>query len=142
FIKSTEGFDAIIVGSDQVWRYKYVGKNFRYYFLDFITKPTKKISYAASFGIDNWEGPNDTVPLISRLLADFQAISVREDSGVVICKETFGVDDTRHVLDPTFLPEIEFYDNIIDVEGISKTIQLFSYVLDKGKHINQTLEYL
>ena len=50
-----DNLDAIIVGSDQVWRPRYSPNIFNY-FLDFTrNKNIKRYSYAASFGVDNWE---------------------------------------------------------------------------------------
>lgn len=46
-----------IAGSDQIWRYKYFwprGKNI--YQLSFASLNARKIAYAASFGLDRWEG--------------------------------------------------------------------------------------
>src|SRR5690606_16655231 len=89
--KSIHNLDAIIVGSDQVWRYKYVKGNYRYYFLDFLPDSLRRISYAASFGVDTWEGDINTVQEGQKLLQKFTAISVRERSGIDICRNTFDI---------------------------------------------------
>jgi hypothetical protein len=122
-----EKFDAIIVGSDQVWRKAYINdKYYKSYFLDFVdgTK-TKKIAYAASFGKDYWEGKED-IDDISKLLSDFTAVSTREKSGLAICKNSFGFNDAKHVLDPTMLMDKEFYINEIiskyDTSRVSKSL--------------------
>lgn len=128
----TKKFSAIIVGSDQVWRYKYVKNDYENYFLDFASNGIKKLSYAASFGVDEWEGPKETTLKVSKYLSDFNAISVREDSGVDLCKSVFNIENSEHVLDPTFLPEISFYNNLIISENHSEKVELFSYVLDKS----------
>ena len=49
-------YDVFLVGSDQVWRPKFV-QSISYYFLDFAKKlhNIKRVSYAASFGVDEWE---------------------------------------------------------------------------------------
>ncbi len=107
------GFSAFIVGSDQVWRLRYtrgVGYNF---FLDFVTdKSIKKISYAASFGVDYWDdiAPEESIPIVKKLLSQFDAISVREISGCDICRNIFNVD-AFHVLDPTMLINAEDYES-------------------------------
>lgn len=142
FVKQASKFPTIIVGSDQVWRYKYVNKDYRYYFLDYLPPTTKKISYAASFGVDIWEGPTPTKDVVTELLRGFYAVSVREDSGVIICNNTFNIPNVHHVLDPTFLPGLDFYERIINEENLTKKVELFTYVLDKGNHVSQTLRYL
>lgn len=130
-----EKFDAVIVGSDQVWRKEYINdKYYRSYFLDFVDgKKLKKIAYAASFGQSYWEGEND-IEEISRLFQDFAAISVREFSGIDICKNTFAYDKAVHVIDPTMLMSKDFYINeIISEYDISRVHNggLITYVLDE-----------
>ena len=141
-----EKFDAIIVGSDQVWRKAYINDIFyKSYFLDFVdgTK-TKKIAYAASFGKDYWEGKED-IDDISKLLSDFTAVSIREKSGVAICKNSFGFDNAKHVLDPTMLMDKEFYINEIiskyDTSRVSKG-GLLTYVLDEEDEKKQIINFV
>lgn len=130
-------FDAVIVGSDQVWRKAYINDQYyKSYFFDFVTDPrTKKIAYAASFGREIWEGENDYQE-IHDLLQQFSGISVREASGVNICKETFGINNVSHVLDPTLLMDKEFYLDIISKYDLSdfKPKKLVTYVLDEAEH--------
>jgi len=136
FVKK-ENFDAVIVGSDQVWRKAYINDKFyRSYFLDFVDgSETKKIAYAASFGKDHWEGEDDSED-IAKLLKDFTAVSTREASGVAICRDSFAYDNAIHVLDPTLLMGKVFYiDEIIakyDTSNIPKG-GLVTYVLDEAK---------
>ena len=57
-------------------------------------------------------------------------VTVREDSGVKLCKEHLGVD-AIHVLDPTMLLMKEDYVNLIEAERESKAAgTLFNYILD------------
>ena len=141
-----ENFDAVIVGSDQVWRKAYINdKHYKSYFLDFVdgTK-TKKIAYAASFGKDYWEG-KDYIDDISKLLADFIAVSTREKSGLAICKNSFGFNDAKHVLDPTMLMDKEFYINEIiskyDTSRVSKA-ELLTYVLDEEDEKKEIIDFV
>lgn len=125
--------DTVIVGSDQVWRYKYVKENYKHYFLSFVDDHKIKISYAASFGVDFWEGDNLSIENIRILLKRFKTVGVREDNGVEICKNTFDFVSAEHVLDPTLLPNVAFYNSIINKENINKEISLFNYVLDRSE---------
>jgi hypothetical protein len=139
-----ENFDAVIVGSDQVWRKAYINdKYYKSYFLDFVDgSKTKKIAYAASFGKDFWEGKGDSQE-IAKLLQDFVAVSVRESSGVVICKDTFDYDKAVHVLDPTMLMSKEFYkDEIIAKYDAVNTNagELLTYVLDEAVEKKEIIE--
>lgn len=124
--------DAIIVGSDQVWR-PYYSPCQPNYFLDFLDgrKDIKKMSYAASFGSDEWTFDEALTKQCGALLHQFDAVSVREQSAIGLCKEHFGVE-AQHVLDPTLLLEKDDYRA---VSGLHSTVRgsLFCYVLDRSK---------
>lgn len=101
--------EAYIVGSDQVWRPAFnLGDRLGNMFLDFVNDNVKKIAYAASFGTSEWEFTKDQTIACSTLAKHFDAISVREDSGVRLCQEHLGVE-AIHVLDPTLLLNKEDY---------------------------------
>lgn len=141
-----ENFDAVIVGSDQVWRKAYINdKYYKSYFFDFIDgTETKKIAYAASFGKDYWEGKDDSEE-ITKLLKDFTAISTRELSGVDICTNTFGYENAEHVLDPTMLMNKDFYIGEIiskyDISNIAKS-GLVTYVLDEEQEKEKIINFV
>lgn len=95
-----EKYDFFICGSDQVWNpyYKFVGKSDLLYF----APSYKKISYAASFGVN--EVSDKKKSLYRELLLPFKAISVREEQGKKIVYELTG-RNASVVLDPTMLLE-------------------------------------
>ena len=127
------GFEAYIVGSDQCWRPRY-SPNIKNYFLDFASeqKDIKRIAYAASFGVDEWEF-NDTDTAVCRdLLSHFDAVSVREETGVDLVSTYLARQDAIHLIDPTMLLTTEKYQDIINHENTVKPGgNLFHYVLDK-----------
>ncbi len=102
--------DVYVVGSDQVWNPSITGSfGAESFFLDFVPPGKRKIAYAASFGVSEWQhSPIDNK--IGHLLHQFDAISVRELNGIDICRETFGITNVQAVLDPVFL--IKDYSNI------------------------------
>ena len=107
--ESNEKLDAVIVGSDQVWRWEIMGYN---YFLDFIRKGNiRKYAYAASFGLSHWESQELELSQVKLLLKEFDAISVREQSGVTICNQVFGVP-AQLVIDPTLLYDSDYYQAV------------------------------
>lgn len=125
-------FDAVIVGSDQVWRPAY-SKPIEEAFLSFLgdTK-IKRIAYAASFGLDNCEEfTSEQLMNCSALLQKFNAVSVREFSGIELCKKFFGTSAVQ-MLDPTLLLSVDDYQALT---YRSNTSQLHSnilvYILDK-----------
>ncbi len=103
-------FDAIIVGSDQVWRPEYNSGILDKMFLSFIPNNSniKRISYAASFGSDEWEFSEQQTINSRDFIKHFDAISIREDSGIKLFKDYIGGNATQ-VLDPTLLLTIEQY---------------------------------
>lgn len=114
-------YDAVVVGSDQVFRAYYVANDWDIYFLDFLPESCRRVAYAASFGVDHWEASDDSVLTanIRKALSRFFAISVREESGVSICDRQFGLA-AEHVLDPTLLIGLEFFDAIIETADSPK----------------------
>lgn len=103
---NSENFVCCIVGSDQVWNPRYVGSDMTW-FLDFTD--TKRIAYAASFGIS--ELPPKYVPIYRRYLQDFDNITVREETGANIVKDLIGVKP-EVVLDPVFLIDKHEWQNM------------------------------
>jgi len=122
-------YSHVIVGSDQVWRPSYTGNSSLVYFLAFLNADVKKISYAASFGHDFWELNKEDTVKITNEIKSFDAISVREKSGVDICKSTFGVK-AQHVLDPTLLVGRDFFNDIIGENTVSSAADIVYYKLD------------
>lgn len=103
--------DAVFVGSDQVWR-KDFAMNYGYnYFLDFADDNTKKIAYAASFGLSQWLYTPEQTEIIKKLIKRFNSVSVREEEGVELCQKYLGIK-AEHVLDPTLLLNKEEYVKI------------------------------
>lgn len=126
-------FEAYVVGSDQVWRPKY-SPRLANHFLGFIDRTAnhKRLSYAASFGVDNWEYTPEQTEECKKLLEKFDAVSVREDSAVKLCKENFGIEATQ-VLDPTLLLPKEEYIRLVEKDKMPECNgTLLTYVLDKS----------
>ncbi|MUP39636.1 polysaccharide pyruvyl transferase family protein [Labilibaculum euxinus] len=126
--------DAVVVGSDQVWRTEFtsgVGDN---YFLDFIdSKHTSKIAYAASFGIDEWKEGVEKTEKIKSLLEDFTYISVRENTGIDLCKNHFNLE-VESVIDPTLLLDKDQYNKLlVGTTECFKKPTLVTYILDYNK---------
>lgn len=131
FAKST--YQAIIVGSDQTWRPKY-SPNILNFYLDFLSdNHTKRIAYASSFGVDKWEYNRQQTINCRQLAQKFDAISVREQSGVKLCKEHLNAHaDT--VLDPTLLLTANDYISKLEIDtDNAKQKGLFIYILDNNE---------
>lgn len=125
--------DVLIAGSDQVWRPCYNYNIYRSFF-DFAEGlDIKRYAYAASFGVDCWEFTEEQTQKCKELLKLFDAISVREESGIDLCKTYFN-RKTEHVLDPTMLLDKEDYESLVykENEPVSSG-NLFTYILDESE---------
>ncbi len=134
---ASNGFDCILVGSDQVWRECY-SPCIEDFFLGFLPEEDKhlKITYAASFGTADEPISSGHIDDCVRLARRFSAISVREESGVQIMKNDFGLD-AKLLLDPTLLLSAEDYGK---VSGTAGNCGLASYVLDENEMKDSILE--
>lgn len=131
FIKPDEGdFDALIVGSDQVWRPMYADLSKTFFAFACNWTKTIRLAYAASFGSDTWEYTKEETAYAKDLVNLFKAVSVREVSGMRLCEEYLGVNAV-HVLDPTMLLSAEDYIRILSLKEIEQNPgELFYYFLD------------
>lgn len=100
--RTCQSMDAIVVGSDEVWRVSHGGLHSDY-FLDFVPDPVRRVSYAPSFGSSKSIEPyrDSMLPLLER----FQSISVRDHHSVRLVNEVLG-REPQLVLDPTFLAAV------------------------------------
>lgn len=103
--------DAFIVGSDQVWRPAFNQGRLYNMYLDFASNSIRKIAYAASFGVSEWEYNNIQTKRCKELAQRFSAVSVREDSGIMLCNDYLAVK-AQLVLDPTLLLDRSDYERI------------------------------
>ena len=132
-IEKEYGIDAFIVGSDQVWRPAFNHGRLYNMFLDFASDSVKKIAYAASFGVSEWEYSEEETQRCRELTKRFDVISVREDSAVVLCREYFDVN-AKWVLDPTLLLDKEDYLTLCEKITVSNNF-VFVYAL----HLNNDI---
>ncbi len=121
------GYDAVVVGSDQVWRAEYAYPPT--YFLDFTAGlDIKRIAYAASFGLSSLDGYSAKMIEQCRSLAQqFDAISVREQSAIELCTNHLDIAATL-IADPTILLTPSEYDDLIGENSTEPA--LVSYILD------------
>lgn len=125
------GFDAVIVGSDQVWREEY-SPCITDYFLPFFSSKTKikRIAYAASIGIERLDIDAALLPTCGEGLKRFDAVSVREEKAQELLSTVFGVK-SEVLLDPTMLLTQADWRNLITAKDIENKAGLVHYVLDK-----------
>ncbi len=126
------GMNVVIVGSDQVWRADFA-LNYEYnYFLDFVPNGIKKIAYAASFGLSEWQYTDEQTERIKDLLKDFRAVSVREEDAVGLCRANLKIEACQ-VLDPTLLLNAEDYDTVCSNRLIDAPYVFVYWLGDKNE---------
>lgn len=126
-----QGFDAYIVGSDQVWRPKYV-MNIDRYFFNFVGKGKTKISYAASFGTELFDYTIEEKNRCLEYIKEFKGISVREVDGLDKCEKEL-LSTASLVLDPTLLVDTDEYNRLISKYSQDENVsEVFCYILDKN----------
>ncbi len=102
-VASPPDADVYITGSDQVWNHKYIGDP-RPFFLKFGPRHIKRMAYAASFG--HAVLPKNIFNQYKSYIHDFDAVSVREQSGVDLCTQ-MGYYVAELLPDPTLLIDKE-----------------------------------
>ncbi len=98
--------DIYCTGSDQVWNSTLNQGILPEFFLEYAPTDKPRIAFSASFGkesLEEWEREKT-----KELLSKYKYITVRESSGVEICKR-LGVENVRHILDPTLLQTKDFW---------------------------------
>lgn len=129
--------DMFIHGSDQLLNpnvSRMIGHNV---LMDWVDCDVKKLGYALSFGSENVDFTASEIKNMTTQLSLFDAISVREESGVELMKTLCGIE-TKQVLDPVFLHNKEFYHDIAK-DYICKNDDLFLYILDENKTVESVL---
>ena len=91
------------MGSDQTWNPQIAKSLLPAFFLTFGEDKVKRVTYATSIGLNEWEdSPYISNAEITTALKRFSKILLREDSGIRIAKEKFGVE-ANQVIDPVLL---------------------------------------
>ena len=130
-------YDGFITGSDQVWNLSLNGYDDTYY-LSFVEKNKKKISYAASIGYDlddvDWDRLGDA-------LSTFDKVSVRESDTSEEIHKRFDID-CLNVPDPTMLFSSEEWDEYThDVEDNNYVLVYYPYkaILNAAKKYSKRM---
>jgi hypothetical protein len=135
--KIASRYDAVIVGSDEVWNIEGMRGWTPAYFLDFVPDHVRKISYAASTG-----HRIDTLPhgqAMRKLLARFNAISVRDETSADIVEDIDGKKPLL-VMDPTLLGVFhnppETNNNLVIYGGLSPHAKKWLREVTRKQNLN------
>lgn len=137
-------FDTFVAGSDQVWRPKY--SDVPSALFDFLDPQFSglRISYAASFGTDHPEFDSELTARTRALATRFDAISVRETSGISLVEDLWGRRDALCHPDPTMLLEADDYLSLIESAPQTTALggggKIVSYLLDPDPDTQSALD--
>lgn len=126
--------DLYISGSDQVFSPSLLS---RLYFLDFETRDTRCVSYAASIGVDRI--PEKVRPVISKYLERFHDISVREEQARTAVQLLTQVAVQVHA-DPVVLTPREIWEQEeASYESLVGRKYIMAYFLYRPRGMNRYL---
>ena len=148
-------FDALVVGSDQVWRKSYGDDSIfnrilpnnsfpdlKTYYLDFTKDLDYKpicISYAASFGVDYVEYKKSEADKLGLLLTGFDGVSVREKQALDLIESEYKWrNDVKCVLDPSMLLTQDDYCHLfVHEKKMDDPSFILYYILDESESKNE-----
>lgn len=132
-------FDAVIVGSDQVWRPDYVPDVKDFFFCN-ISGKIRRAAYAASFGCDNPKYEESDKALCGRALENFKAVGLREKGGLAVMKKMGWRREAELVLDPTMLLAKERYECVLNCEKSYSANKMLLYILDDSENVKKIVD--
>lgn len=121
---AAEQYDVVITGSDQVWNPEIAKPPMvdSAFFLNFVGEGARRISYAASFGVDSI--PEEFHSQVRELLSRMDAIAIREQSGKdIICGLIGEHAEVEVVPDPTLL--LESYENLVKKPSVDHYVFVY-----------------
>lgn len=138
-----EVFTTFVVGSDYSLNIvdMHTRNHLEYLLLAFVNNNNRKIAYAPSLGVPDFEHDESLRFLFKHMLKRFNFLSFREDSAKEHCKKFLQID-SECVLDPVFLMNKDEYSNISNQSKLKiKEKYILVYMLDptpsKIKLINE-----
>lgn len=129
--------DIVLVGSDQVWNKDITADFGKTFYLDFVSDKQKRIAFCSSFGKSEWSENEEYTNELKKEFNKFDAISIREKSGVRIMKDIFGLDSIN-LQDPTI--GYGKFKQLIYRDKPSNTI--FTFLLNTSSAARARAEYI
>lgn len=122
--KQAAGMDAVVVGSDQLWRPSNIVGG--YFTLEFVPNQVKKIAFSTSFGVP--ELPKHLHKHAKKFLSRINHLSVRENSGADIVMQECGRKATV-VCDPTMMLTAEDWLHIQNTKPFAEGKYILMYLM-------------
>lgn len=126
--------DVFCSGSDQVWNSGWNCGVIPEYFLNFVPKEAKKISFASSFG--NSEINEKDKKIIKTLLLDYNLITVREAPSVKMLRDELDMN-SYEILDPTLQMNGDFWRRLCNPEKKIKSKYVLLIQLNRNHEFDK-----
>ena len=136
-VKGASSYDAIVVGSDQLWTP--AGIKSKFYNLLFVPDDINKVSFATSFGVGDI--PASQKKMTAKYLKRINHISVREIRGAEIVKGLTNREATV-ALDPTLLFTGDEWGDIFPEEKLIAEPYILAYFLGRNEEHRDAVERL
>lgn len=120
-------YDVVVVGSDQVWNLDCTGGDLAFFLNEVPRDEVTRVAFAASFGSAHF--PRELVDTCGFALKSFEAIGVRESSGIDIVRRLSGQRAVQ-VLDPTLLLSKREWLSVCDPKYINDDY-IFVYLVSE-----------
>lgn len=139
-------YDVVIAESDVIWSVWFTGGDLeKAFFLDLPSmKHIKKIAYSPSLGDSKPEAGSNLENRFAECIKNIDFVSVRESYSIPYLESVSGRMDIAHVLDPVFLLDKLYYENmVIDNKRFTQNKYLLVYlpVGDNKKLIAQAEKF-
>lgn len=122
--------DTFIVGSDTNWWWADAQSSRYFYWLDFVRTGKRKIAFATSFAHERPDIPAAQTPHLKYLYSRFDAVSVREESGVRNLAEIYGIRGAEHIIDPVLIADDSVFHGLAGESSRKESGYVFAYILD------------
>lgn len=138
-------YNVIFTGSDQILNPYFAtrgenGNTTSAYYLGFVSEECKRIGYAVSFGCTTY--PDEARTLVEPWIKNFDAISVRENTGMDILEELNFRGFKQVVPDPTILFGKQLYSKLGVEIPLEKDKYTCVYMLRKRVYIHGDVVYI
>lgn len=128
--KTSDLFNKIVCGSDQIWNPNFFDKHF---FLDFVDDNNKKISYSPSLGVDDIKDELLKKEIAS-YIDSFSCLSIREEKGKEILEKICS-KKIEVLMDPTLLLTKDEWCNNLQLKTDTKPFILCYFLGNNKKYI-------
>ena len=123
--------DLFVAGSDQIWNTEWNHGIDKVFYLDFVGKESKKISFASSIGLSQFDEKYKSQ--LKSLFSNFLSITIRERLSLSLF-EDLNIPDVKAVLDPTLLITKKEWQELLNIQKIDeKYILVYCVEYDKSR---------